>query len=225
MSSAEARPAFEHQHRSAPPPRPALQMLCRVCKMCFPGEGWETRIGAGIPGDPIPAVRCLLSGVVMMPFDRRSHLLHRLTPLGPWAIVILGLSAGVYQPVGPDVLVISSALIGMKPHWAAALAFVSTCAGSLLGYGIGAGLFKPLLRGLFARRKTTLERAQIWLRRWGFWFVALAGVSPIPLTQVAWAAGFLRMPCLRFLLGVMAGLLPRFGIEALFAKELARYLR
>ncbi|MDZ7374898.1 MAG: VTT domain-containing protein [candidate division KSB1 bacterium] len=154
----------------------------------------------------------------------RAEWLARLVHLGPWAIVLLGLSAGVYQPIGPDILVLSSALVGLSPWQAAALAFLSTCGGGMLGYAVGCGLLQSLLKGLLTRRAREVERARHWLTRWGHWFVLLAGISPIPLTQVAWAAGLLRMPLPRFLLAMAGGLLPRFGLEALLSRQLLQWL-
>jgi membrane protein YqaA with SNARE-associated domain len=148
-----------------------------------------------------------------------------LAGLGPWAVVVLGLAVAVYQPVGPDVFVLTAPAFGWSPLGMALLAILATAAGSCLGYGIGRGLWRRLLGPWLARRAGRLERAQAWVARRGAWVVALAAVSPIPLTQVCWAAGTLRMPWLRFLGGLFLGLVPRFLVEAALAAGWAPHLR
>ena len=154
----------------------------------------------------------------------RAALKSALARLGPWAIVLLGLSAGVYQPLGPDVFVVSSSLLGIRAGYAATLAVFATALGGTLGYALGAGLFGPLFRSLLSKKAAAVAKVQNWLAARGLWVVALAGFSPLPLTQVSWAAGMLRMPLSRFLTGLLLGLIPRFGLEAVFAGLLRRWL-
>ncbi len=154
----------------------------------------------------------------------RSALQAALVELGPWAIVVLGLSAGVYQPLGPDVFVISSSLIGIPSGQAAVLAALATAGGASFGYALGAGLLGPVLGSLLRRRAAAVAKVRTWLARRGLWVVALAGFSPVPLTQVSWAAGGLRMPFSRFVAGLFLGLVPRFFLEAVFAGVLRRWL-
>jgi len=159
-----------------------------------------------------------------MALGDRALVKSTLAGLGPWAIVLLGLSAGVYQPLGPDVFVVSSSLLGIRAGSAAVLATLATALGASFGYALGAGLLGRLLRGLLQKKADTVARVKDWLVARGIWVVALAGFSPVPLTQVSWAAGLLRMPFSRFLGGLFLGLVPRFGLEALFAGLLRRWV-
>jgi len=54
-------------------------------------------------------------------------------------------------------------------------------------------VFGPVFRRVLVRKEHALKKAARWLSRSGLWVVAIAEVSSIPLTQVAWAAGLLRM--------------------------------
>ena len=146
-----------------------------------------------------------------------------LASLGPWAIVVLGLSAGVYQPLGPDVFVVASASVGLSPWLAAILAIFSTGAGGIVGYAIGRGLFGSIFQWILKRKKQTIQKASRWLSHHGLWVVAIGGISPIPLTQVAWAAGLLRMNFAIFTGGLFLGLVPRFLLEALFSGLIQRW--
>ena len=147
-----------------------------------------------------------------------------LAALGPFAIVLLGLSSAVYQPLGPDVFVVAASPLGISPALAALLAVFSTTVGSAGGYLVGRGALRSLLSPLLRRHQDAVARAADWLRRRGVWVAAVAGLTPIPLTQVAWAAGVVRMPLLRFLLGVLLGVSLRFGLEAAFSNVLAGWL-
>ncbi len=71
--------------------------------------------------------------------DRASFRVS-LVCLGPWALVVLGLSAAVYQPLEPDVFVVALASVGLSPRLAVLLAIFSTGAGGVVGYAIGRGL-------------------------------------------------------------------------------------
>jgi len=145
----------------------------------------------------------------------KAALRGSLATLGPWAIVVLGLSAGIYQPLGPDVFVVVSASVGLSPGLAAMMAVLSTGIGGSLGYAIGRGLFGSIFKRILKRKKQTVQKAAHWLSRRGLWVVAIAGVSPIPLTQVAWAAGLLRMNFTIFVGGLFLGLVPRFLLTQL----------
>ncbi|RKY51436.1 MAG: hypothetical protein DRP89_09015 [Candidatus Neomarinimicrobiota bacterium] len=147
----------------------------------------------------------------------KTSLRISLATLGPWAIVVLGLSAAVYQPLGPDLFVVVSTSVGLSPWLAALLAVFSTAGGGVLGYAIGRGLFGSIFKRILERKEQAIRKAEDWLSRRGLWVIAIAGISPIPLTQVTWAAGLLRMNFAIFVGGLFLGLVPRFLLEALFS--------
>jgi len=77
---------------------------------------------------------------------------------------------------------------------------LATVSGSLLaawvGYGCGLLLAK---RGLSERvLGRHHQRGERFVRRYGFWGVALAALTPLPFGLCTWTAGALRMPWLTF---------------------------
>ena len=153
----------------------------------------------------------------------KAALRGSVAALGPWAIVLLGLSAAVYQPLGPDIFVVASATVGLSTWLAAFLAIFSTAGGGALGYAIGRGVFGSIFKRILERKEQAVQKAEHWLSRRGLWVVAIAGISPIPLTQVAWAAGLLRMNFTIFVGGLFLGLVPRFLLEVLFSNFIQRW--
>jgi len=77
---------------------------------------------------------------------------------------------------------------------------LATVSGSLLAAWIGYGCGWLLARRGLSERVLGPhhQRGQRFVRRYGFWGVALAALTPLPFGLCTWTAGALRMPWLTF---------------------------
>ena len=130
----------------------------------------------------------------------------------PYAIWILGIVSFVessFFPIPPDPLFIAMLLSRRSQSWTLALVCtLSSVAGGWLGYAIGYGLYETVgefiintygLQGVF-------DRFQESFNQWGFWIVALKGLTPIPYKVVTIACG---VTGLNFFTFTMASLIAR----------------
>lgn len=130
----------------------------------------------------------------------------------PYAIWILGTVSFVessFFPIPPDPLFIAMLLSRRSQSWTLALVCtLSSVAGGWLGYAIGYGLYETVgefiintygLQGVF-------DRFQESFNQWGFWIVALKGLTPIPYKVVTIACG---VTGLNFFTFTMASLIAR----------------
>lgn len=113
----------------------------------------------------------------------------------PYAIWILGavsFAESSFFPIPPDPLYIAMLLARREKTWQlAAICTVSSVVGGWLGYGIGYSLYETL--GEFILQSYGLQgafdRFQDSFNEWGFWIVALKGLTPIPYKVVTIACG------------------------------------
>lgn len=110
-------------------------------------------------------------------------------------------------PVPPDVMLISMALAEPKRAWYyAMLATVGSVVGGMLGYLIGAYLFRfihPTLLSMgYGEYLTHVEH---WFHVWGVWVVLLAGFSPIPYKLFTISAGAMQVAFWPFVLASLFG--------------------
>jgi len=98
----------------------------------------------------------------------------------------------------------------------AALCTLASVAGGFLGYAIGSWAFHWIEPWLMeSSYRDAFDSAINSFDRWGFWFILVAGFSPIPYKVFTISAGVAGMPLLPFLLGSMIGRGGRFFLEAL----------
>ena len=145
----------------------------------------------------------------------------------PRAVYVLGLvsfTESSFFPVPPDVMLVPMALARPRRVWFyAAICTVTSVAGGLLGYAIGALLYDTLGQWLF--RLYGLESGADAFReayaKYGAWIILLKGFTPIPYKLVTITSGFAGYDLLSFVLlsiltrgarfYVLALLLSRFG--------------
>jgi membrane protein YqaA with SNARE-associated domain len=142
----------------------------------------------------------------------------------PSALAAISFAESSFFPVPPDVMLIPMVIADRRAWWRLALiCTLSSVAGALLGYAIGALLFETLGRAIldFYHAEAGFQRMVSWYGQWG-WLGVLAGaVTPLPykvLTIFSGTVGF-SLPVLvgvsllgrglRFFL--VAGLLYLFG--------------
>ncbi|MEM7281923.1 MAG: YqaA family protein [Pseudomonadota bacterium] len=124
----------------------------------------------------------------------------------------LSFAESSFFPIPPDVMLAPMTLAKRDRGWFyAALTTVTSVAGGLLGYLIGAfalDMVEPLLQqyGYWEKYVTV----QTWFTEWGFWAVLLAGFSPVPYKLFTIAAGGLSMSLPLFLVASAIGRGGRF---------------
>lgn len=106
-----------------------------------------------------------------------------------------------------------------KPNRAvrfAILATVTSVAGGVLGYFVGAyamDLVEPILIKVGYIDKYNI--ATDWFTEWGFWAVVVAGFSPIPFKLFTLSAGALNMALLPFVFAALIGRSAHFFMVSL----------
>jgi membrane protein YqaA with SNARE-associated domain len=148
----------------------------------------------------------------------------------PYAIWILGLisfAESSFFPVPPDVMLIPMALAQPRKAWLfAAVCTVTSVAGGVLGYAIGALLYDSIggwIIQLYGYgNKVEVFRAQY--AEYGAWIILLKGFTPIPYKLVTITSGFAGYSLPLFILFsiitrgarfyLLAFLLNRYGPQA-----------
>lgn len=134
----------------------------------------------------------------------------------PWYLGSLSFAESTFFPIPPDVMLIPMTLAQPERGWRfAALCTVASVVGGMFGYLIGMvafDLIEPVLRN--AGYWGAYESARDYFGRWGFWFVLVAGFSPIPYKIFTITAGVLGMPFLPFVIGSALGRGGRFFLVA-----------
>lgn len=137
-------------------------------------------------------------------------------PRAPWYLGGLSFAESSFFPIPPDVMLAPMSLANpRRAWWFALLTTLTSVAGGLLGYLIGAYAFEliePLIRdsGYWPKYLS----AQAWFAEWGFWAIFVAGFSPIPYKVFTIAAGVAAMALLPFALASLIGRGARFFLVA-----------
>jgi membrane protein YqaA with SNARE-associated domain len=124
-------------------------------------------------------------------------------PYATWLLGIVSFVESSFFPVPPDAMLIPMGLA--RPDRAFSYATVCTLtsvAGGLLGYLIGAALYDTVgqwliqLYGYGAKVEAFREA----YREWGAWIILLKGMTPIPYKIVTITSGLAAYPILPFIL-------------------------
>lgn len=113
-----------------------------------------------------------------------------------------------FFPLPTAVLLAPMVLAARARAWYfAGLATVTSVAGGVFGYAIGAWLFEPLGAPIveFYGAQAEFAAVQTWFGEYGAWLVLLAGVTPIPYKLVTLASGLLGLPLVWFVLASVVG--------------------
>ncbi len=161
------------------------------------------------------------------------------SPHAAWALAMVAFAESSFFPLPPDIILIPMALA--KPGKALFYAGVCTVAsvlGGMLGYAIGALLYDTVgkwLIGLYGYGDK-LEALRAFYAEWGWAFILVKGLTPIPFKLVTIVSGllgysfplFVLLSCVtrgaRFFL--VAGVLNRWGepIRAALEKHFAIFM-
>jgi membrane protein YqaA with SNARE-associated domain len=152
------------------------------------------------------------------------------TPYGAPALFLISFAESSFFPIPPDVLLIALCL-GARDKW---LKFASICtAGSLLGgafgYAIGWGFWHSVddlfFKYIPSFTPEVFERVQEIYQQWDFWFVFLAGFTPIPYKVITITAGVFGLNFITFLIASFVGRAARFFLVAFLLYQVGEPIR
>ena len=137
-------------------------------------------------------------------------------PKAPLFLAGLSFAESTFFPVPPDVMLAPMVLARPDKGWFyATLCTAASVLGGLFGYLIGVYAFawmEPHLHELGYWQ--TFVSAKGYFDRWGFWFILIAGFSPIPYKVFTITAGVIGMGLAPFIAGSVLGRGGRFFIVA-----------
>lgn len=137
-------------------------------------------------------------------------------PMAPRILSALSFAESSFFPVPPDVMLGPMCLAQPRRGWAFALnCTLSSVAGGVLGYLLGRLAFDWLQPWLLESAYSgAFENAVQAFETWGFWYILLAGFTPIPYKIFTISAGVVGMPLLPFIAGSLLGRGGRFFMVA-----------
>jgi membrane protein YqaA with SNARE-associated domain len=148
-------------------------------------------------------------------------------PYATWLMGAVSFVESSFFPIPPDVMLIPMALARPDRAWFyATVCTVTSVAGGVLGYVIGAWLYDSV--GLWLIQLygygNKVEAFREAYAQWGGWIILLKGLTPIPYKIVTIASGFAGYNLLMFVLlscvarggrfFLLAFLLNRYGAQA-----------
>ena len=161
------------------------------------------------------------------------------SPRAPWALGAVSFTESSFFPIPPDVILVPMALA--RPDRAlryAAICTITSVAGGVLGYAIGALFYETVgkwLIGLYGYGDR-IEDLRVFYATWGALFILIKGLTPIPYKLVTIVSGLLGYNFWLFVLlsaitrgarfFLLAGLLNKFGepIKRLLDRHFAVFL-
>jgi membrane protein YqaA with SNARE-associated domain len=159
-------------------------------------------------------------------FNRLYHWTIALaeSPRATWALAGVAFAESSFFPLPPDLILIPMALAKPRRAWAyATICTIASVAGGALGYVIGALLYDTIGHWLihlygYASR---MEQLRAFYAQWGWAFILIKGLTPIPYKLVTIVSGLLGYNFALFIVlslltrgarfFILAGILNRFG--------------
>ncbi len=136
-------------------------------------------------------------------------------PRAPQVLGVVSFAEAIIFPIPVDVML--APMVISRPHrWVryAVIAAVTSVAGGIFGYMLGAMAYDVSTSFLIVSDSTALEEAKGLLYKYGFWVILAAAFMPIPYKVFTLAAGFLAMPFILFVIGSIVGRGARFLLVA-----------
>jgi len=131
-------------------------------------------------------------------------------------LAVLSFTESSFFPVPPDVMLMPMCLAKPAKGWRyAAVCTIFSVLGGMAGYLIGKlafGWIEPWL--MDSHYADTFTNAVNAFETWGFWYILLAGFTPIPYKIFTISAGVVGMPFLTFIGGSFIGRGGRFFLVA-----------
>ena len=131
-----------------------------------------------------------------------------------WLLAFLSFIEAIFFPIPPEVMLAPMCLAQpRRGFWFAGISLAASMVGAVIGYYLGHFAFealKPLLSSLHMLDKIEQGIAVVQGKSatspWSvFWFLVLAGFSPIPMKVFTWASGIVGVPMLPFLASMFVG--------------------
>ena len=144
-------------------------------------------------------------------------------PYAPWVLGAVSFAESSFFPLPPDVMLLPMALARPDRAWRyALLCTLTSVAGGLLGYAIGALLYDTLGHWLVRAYgfEGGIETIRAYYAQYGAWFILLKGLTPIPYKLVTIASGFAGYDLVWF---TILSLITRGARFAILAVLLHRY--
>jgi len=161
------------------------------------------------------------------------------SPRATYALALIAFAESSFFPIPPDIILVPMSLA--KPKKAlfyAAVCTIASVLGGMLGYYIGYGLYETLgkwLIGLYGYADK-MEALKLFYDKWGWAFILVKGLTPIPFKLVTIVSGVLGYNFALFVLlatitrgarfFLLAGLLTKFGepIKAALERHFATFM-
>jgi len=144
----------------------------------------------------------------MMHWSRHPH--------APWYLAGLSFAESSFFPIPPDTMLAPMALAKPERAWRyAGLTTLMSVLGGVFGYILGMYFFtviEPLLHSMNLWDAFLMVKEKFAI--YGFWFIFLAGFSPIPYKVFTIGAGVVGMVFLPFVLASIVGRGGRFFLVA-----------
>jgi membrane protein YqaA with SNARE-associated domain len=144
-------------------------------------------------------------------------------PHASWIMGAVSFAESSFFPIPPDVMLVPISLARPdKAYWYATLCTVTSVAGGVVGYLIGALLYESVGQWLIHLYGggDTVEKFRQGYAQWGAWIILLKGFTPIPYKLITITSGFAGY---NFLLFVLLSAITRGGRFFLLAFLLHRY--
>ncbi len=139
-----------------------------------------------------------------------------------WALGVVSFAESSFFPIPPDVLLVPMVLANRaRARWLALWCTITSVAGGVLGYAIGALLYESVgqwLMNLYGHSEG-VEEFRAAYAAYGAWIILLKGLTPIPYKIVTIASGFAGYD---FFLFLVLSLITR-GLRFIIVAELLRY--
>lgn len=152
-------------------------------------------------------------------------------PRAPVYLAALSAAESSFFPIPPDVMLAPMCLARPLKSWSyAALCTLSSVVGGMIGYLIGRLAFHWIEAWVLGSSWAPAFHQSVQaFEDFGFWYILLAGFSPIPYKVFTISAGVVGMPLLPFLAGSVTGRGGRFflvaGLIRLGGEQVADKLR
>jgi membrane protein YqaA with SNARE-associated domain len=141
-----------------------------------------------------------------------------------WALALIAFAESSFFPIPPDVILLPMTLSRPERAWFyAGLCTIASVLGGALGYLIGAVLYDTIGQWLIALYGygSRIEEVRAFYAQWGWAFILVKGLTPIPFKLVTIVSGLLGYNFPLFILlalitrgarfFILAGLINRFG--------------
>lgn len=138
-------------------------------------------------------------------------------PRAVWALGFVSFIESSFCPIPPDPLLLAMLINDRAASWRLAfICTVSSVLGGILGYYIGYALYGSLGKWLVEtyQMEASFESLQEVFRQYGFWVIALKGLTPIPYKIVTITCGVIKFDLPTFMLASIVARASRFYMLA-----------